>query len=175
MKDIIQLVPTIRNSYIIATATNKNSNFHKTKGLHATFEDIVTRFSRALHVNKHSITGAKQKASGIIIVDKNNSQEDEYLRTVSSNLREGNIRYYAPGHFLIQEDSLFVNSHNSLMMQIADCISWGVHRFYNKDDDTYINILANTFHKDATSGIVHGLTHKRDRNDHCECIACHRK
>lgn len=174
LKRVCVLITTIRNSYIIATATNKISQFHNDNGLHATFEDVITRFSRALYTNEHSVTKAKKKASGIIIVDGNNRKEDEALRSASNNIRRGNTTYFAPGHFLVQEDSLFVDSHNSIMMQIADCIAWGINRFYNRGDDTYINILKDAFYKDK-NGVVHGITHKRNKEEHCECLACHRK
>ena len=173
LKKICSFIPSLYNSDIIVVSAHKESEFFKQNDISGIFEDLISRFAR--HLNEGS-KKHKQKynSNGLIVMDRNSPKEDLLLKNVSNKIRIGKSDWKVRGN-LIQEDSLFVDSAKSFCMQIADIIVWSVGRYYNSNDDRFLRCLDGAFLTNASDGIVHGITHKRDTNYHCECIACHRK
>ncbi len=70
----------------------------------------------------------------------------------------------------LAEAPLFIKSHVSRTVQLADHIAYAVFRRYNARDTTYFDIIASKFH--AVDGVIHGLSHKQNVDHNCMCAAC---
>jgi hypothetical protein len=72
-------------------------------------------------------------------------------------------------HSLI-EVPLFVSSHASPLVQVADFIAWAIWNYYEHRHTQYAQYLNDRF--DAAGGIQHGVAHMIRGYNHCGCIPC---
>jgi hypothetical protein len=174
--EVCKFINTIYHSTIFAIAAKKDSAFFLEKGSHGVFEEVIGRFGRFLGSFKNikEYEGIKSY-SGLVIMDEESRNNDKNLRNISNGVRRNNSnsQIFHSSHF-IQEDSLFVDSKNSICMQLSDVICFSIHRYYNQNDHRFMPLFQDKFFRDNI-GVIHGLTHKRNTHDKCECIACHRK
>ncbi|MBA4178953.1 MAG: hypothetical protein C0506_00025 [Anaerolinea sp.] len=68
------------------------------------------------------------------------------------------------------EVPLFVDSHASRCVQLADFVAYSVYRAYAAGDDRLLDRLIGGFH--AEDGVIHGLVHLVSRYRECLCAAC---
>jgi hypothetical protein len=53
---------------------------------------------------------------------------------------------------------LFLDSKASRLIQLADLISFGIFRKYEKDDNRFFDLFAKRFDSDGTT--IHGFVHR---------------
>ena len=70
----------------------------------------------------------------------------------------------------IPEVPLFVDSHASRAVQLADHIAYAVYRRYEAKDTSFLDVIASRF--DEEGGVIHGLAHKQTIDPDCRCLAC---
>jgi len=126
------------------------------------FEDLCSRFD--LYLNRLRQGGERQR--GILILDE--SAQETSLQRLSKEFRTVGTQWGVVGN--LAETPLFVDSHASRAIQIADHISYAVFRRYNYHDATYFDIISSRF--DQCDGVVHGLAHKQLNCRDCMCPAC---
>lgn len=128
------------------------------------FEDITSRFDMYIH---RMDTDLKDDQRGMIVIDK--SSYETSLQNLTMSFRHEGNRW---GSYLkkICEVPMFVDSKVCRLMQLADHIAYAVFRYYNAEDMSYFNCIANRF--DQKDGIIHGLSHLQRSNPMCMCPAC---
>lgn len=148
-----------------ACAVHKQS-FSGQDPVHIAFEDISSRFDLFL---RRTANESKQEHKGLIVLDK--STYETSLQNLARDFRHDGNRW---GSFLtnISEVPLFVDSSASRIIQLADHIAYAVFRRYNANDLTYYNCIESRFDKDRSTGVIHGLVHMQNYNNHCTCPAC---
>jgi hypothetical protein len=134
------------------------------------FEEISSRFDRYLK----RLNGAQavkerreEEHRGLIVMDK--STYETSLQGLAATFRQEGNRW---GQYLtgICEVPLFVDSKSSRIVQLADHVAYAVFRRYNASDLTYYNCIEGRF--DQEDGVIHGLVHRKPRNQLCTCPAC---
>jgi len=133
----IDIIKTDKHSpYIffscIVNKKDKPDNYYE-----YSFEQICNRFNYFLRTM--SAKGSANK--GIVMIDENH-----YQKKLINDLKKYQSigTQYSNGHTMsnIIEDISFVNSKNSFCMQFSDILTYGMHRFINKNDDSIIrNII----------------------------------
>jgi hypothetical protein len=134
------------------------------------YEEISGRFH--LYLDRLNRTAGApvrhdDQQRGIIVMDK--STYETNLQTLTAGFRRGGNRW---GRQLRQicEVPFFVDSKASRIIQLADHIAYAVFRRYNARDINYFDQIQNRF--DEEDGVIHGLIHKRPRNEPCTCPSC---
>ncbi|MDR1397495.1 MAG: DUF3800 domain-containing protein [Desulfarculales bacterium] len=114
------------------------------------FTQLTSRFDMFLN-RRYRKTG--QTTKGIAIFDKSKSEEQfQNWSKIYQNTGNhwGNVlRNFA-------EVPLFLNSHISRPIQLADLIAYALYRKFEYNDEKYFSPIQNCFDKDD-DGIVHGL------------------
>lgn len=153
------------NSYesarAFACAIHKPS-YPGTDPMEDAFEDLCTRFDRYLSGLRE--TGERQR--GLLILDE--SAHETSLQSLATNFRLLGTRWRVIEN--LAEAPLFIRSHVSRGVQLADHVAYAVFRRYNAKDTAYFDIIAAKFH--AVDGVVHGLSHKQITERNCMCLAC---
>ena len=90
--------------------------------------------------------------SGIIVADHRNGPQDNRMREQHERLvRETNQNTSVYGNFI---ESIFLSpSHMSVGIQLADMVAGAVWRFYEKGDDTWLNLIKPAFRTDKRGKI----------------------
>jgi hypothetical protein len=162
IKAVLQvLAKSHDNVRVFACAVNKAS-YPSCDPVELAFEDLCSRFD--LYLSRLRASGDRQQ--GLLILDK--STYETTLQRLARDFQTigtqwGVIRNLA-------DTPLFVDSHASRLVQVADHIAYSVFRRYNARDTQYFDIFASKF--DAVDGVVHGLAHKQTINSNCMCPAC---
>lgn len=68
------------------------------------------------------------------------------------------------------EVPFFVDSAASRIVQMADCVAWGIFNYYERGHTKYLQYLHDRF--DCDSGVQHGLAHFVQRYSKCLCVPC---
>jgi len=111
------------------------------------FEQIASRFDHYLRrLHKSGDTHR-----GLMIFDK--STYETTLQALATDFRTfghtwGVIRNFA-------EVPLFLDSHASRLIQLADLLAFAIYRYFESGDSQYYSIIQSRF--DSEGGIVHGL------------------
>jgi len=159
------LLQVAANSYdtarTFACAIHKSS-FPGSDPMELAFEDLCSRFD--LYLSRLHAAGDRQR--GIVILDE--SAYETSLQKLALDFRRlgtrwGNIRHLA-------EAPLFIDSRVSGAVQLADHVAYAVFRRFNAGDTNYFDSIASKF--DMADGIMHGLTHKQNKDPNCMCPAC---
>lgn len=130
------------------------------------FEQIINRFDRYLY--RLHLKGNKYSQRGLIIFDK--SATETRIQTLASEFRRVGHRWGAIKN--MADVPLFVDSRATRCIQYADLVAYSLFRFYEKDDDSFFNLISNQF--DKSGGVVHGLCHYRNKKRACICPACNK-
>lgn len=128
------------------------------------FEDITSRFDMYIQRVNGEL---KDDQRGMVVIDK--SSYETSLQNLIISFRQGGNRW---GSYLrrICEVPMFVDSKVCRLMQLADHIAYAVFRYYNANDMSYFNCIANRF--DQKDGVIHGLSHLQRHSPNCLCPAC---
>ncbi len=126
------------------------------------FEDLCSRFDRFLG----RLRDAGDRQRGLIIVD--DTTYETSLQKLALDFRALGTRWGVIRNLV--EAPLFISSHVSRAVQLADHVAYSVFRRYNAGDTNYFDIIAAKF--DAVEGVVHGLSHKQKVLTKCVCLAC---
>jgi Protein of unknown function (DUF3800) len=126
------------------------------------FEDLCSRFDRFLD----RLRGTGDRQRGLLVLDETTYETS--LQKLALDFRALGTRWGVI-HNLV-EAPLFVSSHVSRCVQLADHIAYAVFRRYNAGDTNYFDIIASKF--DAVEGVMHGLCHKQRVTPKCFCVAC---
>lgn len=126
------------------------------------FEDLCSRFD--LYLSR--LRGAGDRQRGLIILD--DTTYETSLQKLALAFRSLGTRWGVI-HNLI-EAPLFISSHASRGVQLADHVAYAVFRRYNAGDTSYFDIIASKF--DAAEGVVHGLCHRQKVILKFVCLAC---
>jgi hypothetical protein len=126
------------------------------------FEDLCSRFDHYLSDLRQD--GERQR--GILILDE--SAYETSLQKLAADFRLLGTRWRVIQN--LAEAPLFIKSHVSRSVQLADHIAYAVFRRYNARDTTYLDIIASKFH--SVDGVMHGLSHKQNIDRACMCPAC---
>jgi hypothetical protein len=125
------------------------------------FEDLCSRFDHYLS----RVAAAGERHRGLLILDE--TTYETTLREMARNFRLLGTRWRAIRH--LAEVPLFVPSHASRCVQLADHVAYAVFRRFEAGDSQYFDIIASKF--DASNNVVHGLIH-RTADRACMCPAC---
>ncbi|UCD50322.1 MAG: DUF3800 domain-containing protein [Phycisphaerales bacterium] len=126
------------------------------------FEDLCSRFD--LYLNRLRAEGDRQR--GLLILDE--STHETALQKMARESRTLGTRWGVIRN--ITETPLFVDSHASRLVQLADHVAYSVFRRYNASDANYFDIIASKF--ESMDGVIHGLAHKQTIDPERMCIAC---
>lgn len=126
------------------------------------FEEVCRRFDLQLH----RMYGTGQKERGLLILDR--SSLETSLRTLAREFRSVGTQWGVVRN--LADTPMFMESHASRIMQLADHVAYAVFRRYNAQDATYIDPILGRF--DAVDGRMHGLVHRTARAPDYHCPAC---
>ena len=126
------------------------------------FEQICSRFDRFLNRLYHQ----RYPQRGLIVLDK--SAQETRLQSLASEFRTIGHRWGTARN--LADVPLSVDSKATRAIQYADLVTYAIWRKYEKEDDTFFNVIANSF--DNEGGVVHGLHHYRNLDDSCDCPGC---
>ena len=166
MNDIYDVIANVAypNAVLFATAIDISSVKSPDQALKDTFEDIVQRVNTFLvRLNR---AGNPQK--GMLIIDRNQSAERKY-RTLISEFRQSGTQYGYLGN--IVDIPYFSQSEDTRLLQLADFCAYAVFRYYERDDDQFLNKIIHRFDRRSRDFQgVDGLKHITARE--CDCLAC---
>jgi hypothetical protein len=114
------------------------------------FEQVSSRFDQYLW--RLHMRGETQR--GIIILDK--STYENTLQGLATDFRSIGHRWGILRN--LAEVPLFLDSKASRLIQLADLISFGIFRKYEKDDNRFFDLFAKRFDSDGTT--IHGFVHR---------------
>lgn len=121
------------------------------------FDEMLTRQANALGVHQR----------GIVIHDRRVIEKD--VQGWASTWRRVAGRIGLLGH--LAEVLLFADSQASRLIQAADFVAWGLHRYYGPaHDEACMQPLWPRF--DNAGGVMHGLIHVSPGFHGCPCPPC---
>jgi hypothetical protein len=160
-RQCIEELADLVGSWVDARAFGDAHNKRHVSGTHhfdEAFAQIVTRFNSYLQ-----FTGA---GLGLLVQDKN--------ETVSTRLTNAMREYHAEGTLWrridrIVETPMFVDSHLTSMVQLADLVAYATRRFFDNAETNLFNRIKNRF--DRNRGLMVGLRHFTGPFQ-CRCAVC---
>jgi hypothetical protein len=117
------------------------------------FEQLCNRFDR--YLGRLHKEGNSQR--GLLIVDE--SKHERRFQKLARNFSIVGHRWGVLRN--LSEVPLFVDSRASRLIQLADLISYGVFRYYEKGDDRFFPLIEPRLDRDV--GQTHGLVHWKRR------------
>lgn len=117
------------------------------------FEQLCNRFDR--YLGRLHKEGDTQR--GILIVDE--SKHERRFQRLARNFSIVGHRWGILRN--LSEVPLFVDSRASRLIQLADFVSYGIFRHFEKGDNRFFSILQTKF--DREGGQTHGLVHWKKR------------
>jgi hypothetical protein len=157
LNSIADTINSWKDAVLFAEAQDK-AKAQPVNAFDVAFEQVVTRFNTFL--------GARGQAMGMIVQDNN--------QTVSSLLTASMRRYHREGTIWskidrIIETPLFVDSHLTSMVQVADLCAVAVRRFCEKGDRELFDRIKSRF--DRSGDRLVGIRHYTGRVK-CSCEIC---
>lgn len=125
----------------------KKSNFSGQDIAQVAFEQLSSRFDQYL-LRLHR---QKNTQRGLILFDK--SSTEQRIQTLAREFKYTGHSYGAFRNYA--EVPVFIDSHASRLIQLADLVAYAIYRKYEHDEDSYFKVVADCF--DAEGGVVHGL------------------
>ncbi|HTF06029.1 MAG TPA: DUF3800 domain-containing protein [Bacteroidia bacterium] len=127
------------------------------------FEQIVSRFQQYLKIYSLS---SKQKQYGLLIHDNNEAVSKKHT-TMMKNFHQVGTFWTSIENII--ETPLFVDSHLTSMVQLADVCGYAIRRYLEKKEDYLFNEIYKVADK-KSSGKVVGVRHFTA--NHCSCKIC---
>jgi hypothetical protein len=117
------------------------------------FEQLCNRFDR--YLGRLHLQNNTQR--GLLVVDR--SSFEKRFQGLAQSFRTQGHRW---GRLMnIAEVPLFADSRASRLIQMADLVSYGVFRYFEKGDNRFMPILSPRFDREGQQ--VHGLVHWEHR------------
>ncbi len=163
LDEIYQLIGGIKfpNLIAFATAIHISSVESSAKVLPVVLEDLSNRFNtfliRQFKVNRPS--------KGLLIIDQ--AHESRYREILSDFQRSGTQHGYLGN---IVDIPYFAGRKDTRMLQLADFCAYAVFRYYEYNDDNYLNQILPRFDRREPSHPPDGLKHFTKKP--CSCKAC---
>jgi hypothetical protein len=126
-----------------------------------TFEEVIASFNSFLVVS-HRLDRTNK---GLVILDKNRVEQ---YRQLLDELKQEGTKYGFLGN--IVDIPYFARCRDTPLLQFADLCSYAMYRYYEKKDDTYIEIIKPRIWKNL-DGRMFGMKHITEK-DSCDCITC---
>jgi len=163
LQDIYALIAnaTFPNLIVFATAIDITAVRNATQARRDIFEDVCEKFNGFL-VHQYRIG---RPAKGLLIIDEN--REAEYRELVNDFKRQGTTHGYLGN---VVDIPYFARCHQTRMLQLADFVANAIFEYYERNDNTNLNIILPRFYGKAwdklSAGFGHIVTGK------CTCVAC---
>lgn len=155
------LARAVGSTRAFACAVHKES-FPARDPVEMAFEELCSRFDLQLYRAYRS--GDSQR--GLMILDR--SSFETSVRDLARHFRQIGTRWGVIRN--LTDAPLFLESHASRLIQLADHVAYAVFRRYNAGDTSYFDRIAHRF--DSHEGRLHGLVHKGSDPATCMCPAC---
>ncbi len=131
------------------------------------FEQIVSRFEQYLQVTGRNNPNA---SFGLIIHDNNQTVAKKHTELMKKFHQDGTLWINIKN---IIETPLFVDSHLTSMVQIADLCGYSLRRYLENNEDQLFNLIFQR--ADRKDGTVVGVRHFTGRDCACRICMAHRK
>lgn len=117
-----------------------------------TYKVVTERFQYLLQdISRES----GRKTHGMVVSDHRNGHEDNKMREQHERLvREGRVYTSTYENFI--ESIFFAPSHMSIGIQFADMAAGAIWRYYEHQDDYWLNAIRSSFRKSGT-GLIDGF------------------
>lgn len=126
-----------------------------------TFEEVCCGFNSFL-VWQHR---CQHTSKGLIILDKN---KEEQYKQLLLDFRQNGTKYGYLGN--IVDIPYFARCHDTPMLQFADLCAYAIHRYYRKNDNSYLNMILPRIYRTIDNKMF-GLKHLT-KNKSCTCVSC---
>ena len=165
MDDLFDLFCTFRFPNMVAFATVIHiSAVQRGQTLHATFEDVCSRFNTML-VRQYN---AGYPDKGLLIIDR--SHESDYRKMVADFQESGTTHIGYLGNVI--DIPYFASRHQTRMLQIADFCAYGVYQYYENSNRRYFDKVLTCIDRRSPGHSPDGLKHIIDASQNCNCEAC---
>jgi hypothetical protein len=163
LEDVYKLIldTGFPNIIVFAAVMSQDAAKGATQVRSDTFEGVCSRFNNFL-IWEHRL---RYTTKGLVIIDKN--REDEYRHLLSSF--QTSTKYGYLGN--VVDIPYFAQSHETRMLQLADFCAYAIWRYYERQDDKYMNIILPRICRKPLTHKLDGLQHITN-NKQCTCIAC---
>ena len=155
----VRIFAEVADKKHVLAATSTNPNFSLFE--HA-FTELVQRFEYFLRNRGHAVS---RTLSGILIQDNNETVASKLTETMRRFHREG-TKWTQIDHII--ETPLFVDSHLTSMVQMADICGYAIRRHFENGEDDLFDRIYSRF--DRTRGRLVGVRHNTSAG--CICRIC---
>ena len=153
------------HAILFATAIHITAVVSPEQALRDTFADITQRINTFL-VRLHKSSNP-QKA--LLIIDRSEGTEGKY-RTLISDFRTSGTSYGYLGN--IVDIPYFSQSSETRLLQLADFVAYAVFRYYERNDNQFLDQVLTRFDGRSRESERDGLKHIIQTSDACTCVAC---
>ena len=151
------------NLVAFATALHiSKATDNQSENIRAAFEDVCCRFNTFLIRQHH----AGKTSKGLLIID--DAHREHYVGLIHEFRRLGMKSGYMGN---IVDIPYFSGSEQTRMLQLADFCAYAVYRYYEKNDDTYLNKILSRFDRRDKYHPADGLKHMTNDSS-CKCVDC---
>jgi hypothetical protein len=111
------------------------------------FHDAIERYEYFLTTlaNRHG-------AFGHVVVDQKSQQFDDTLRATCADLLTHGTQYTRVTHVI--DGVMVAPSHHSRGLQVADFVAGAIHRWFEYNDDRYLQIVYDNLHTDWMGDVL---------------------
>lgn len=160
--DVLGVLAQARGSTACFACAVHKASFPGRDPVEIAFEEMCRRFD--LQLSRFHAAGDTQR--GLLIFDQSAYQTE--MRRMAREFRSLGTRWGVIRN--LAETPLFIESHASRLVQLADHVAYAVFRRYNALDATYLDPILSRF--DSENGRLHGLMHRHNLGGECHCPAC---
>jgi len=163
LQDVYALIgnATFPNLIVFATAIDITAVRNATQARRDIFEDVCEKFNGFL-VHQYQ---SGHPAKGLLLIDEN--RETEYRELVNDFKRQGTTHGYLGN---VVDIPYFARCHQTRMLQLADFVANAIFEYYERNDNTNLNIILPRFYGKAWGKLSAGFGHIVTRK--CTCIVC---
>ena len=153
------------NLVVFITGIHESAVVTPQQALRVCLEDICERFN--LFLVRQCNAGHIDK--GLLIMDR--SGRAQRIRECMLDFdRHGTTHGYLGN---IVDVPYFGDSAHTRMLQLADLVAYAGGRYFNRGDDTYLNMIWDRIDRRSRRGSVVGFKHITGSSYQCSCLAGH--
>ena len=156
---------TYPNAVLFATSMHITAVSNPEQALRDTFQDIAQRINTFLT----RLYRQRNPQKGLLIIDRSQSTENRY-RTFVSDFQSHGTEYGYLGNLV--DIPYFSQSSDTRLLQLADFCAYAVFRYYERNDDQFLNRILPRFDRRSPGHGPDGLKHIIRSASHCQCVAC---